>query len=159
MIEIQAVVMKVEDSVAYVQANRKSSCSGCSESNCGTSVLAGFLGQKAPLYLARNDAGAKVGDRVMVGLEESALLKGTLLLYLFPLLLLFIGAEAGSAIADAASRDGYAAVGAMAGLAAGFFGLKIHSAKAGLGGQYRPVILSRVVDAPIRFVEPGRLKK
>ncbi|MDD5329578.1 MAG: SoxR reducing system RseC family protein [Sulfuricella sp.] len=160
MIETEAVVVKVEDSIAYVQANRKSSCSGCSESHCGTSVLAGFLGRKAPLYRARNDVGAKVGDRVVVGLEEAALLKGTLLLYLLPLLLLFVGAVAGSALADAASRDGYAVAGAVAGLAAGFLWLKAHSAETGFGGRYQPVVLSRVADAPIRFVESGAgLKK
>ena len=41
MMETEAVAVKIEDAVAYVQAERKSSCSGCSESNCGTSEEAG----------------------------------------------------------------------------------------------------------------------
>ena len=161
MIETEAVVIKIEDSVAYVQADRKSSCSGCSESSCGTSVLANFFGQKTPLYRAHNEAGAKVGDRVVVGMNESALFQGTLLLYLFPLLLLFVGALAGSALAATVdARDGYSVLGAAIGLAAGFLGLKLFTVRLGLGKKFQPVILSRVVDVPVRFVEfGGGLKK
>lgn len=161
MIETQAVVMKIEDSIAYVQAERKSSCSGCSESNCGTSVLANFLGQKAPLYRANNALGAKVGERVVVGLEESALFKGTLLLYLFPILLLFAGAVAGSALADTAdAREACSVAGAVIGLVAGFLWLKVLSARIGLEKKFQPVILSRVGGPPLRFVEfEGGLKK
>ena len=154
MIETQAVVVKIEDSFAYVQAERKSSCSGCSESSCGTSALADFFGQKAPLYRARNEIGAKVGDRVVVGMNESALFKGTLLLYLLPLLLLFAGAVAGGALAATADvTDAYSAMGAAIGLAAGFLGLKAFSARLGLGRRFQPVILSRVSNVPVRFVE------
>lgn len=160
MIEMQAVVVKVEDEVAFVQAERKSSCSGCSESSCGTSVLASFFGQKTPLYRARNQVGAKVGDRVVVGLDELALFKGTLMLYLLPLLLMFIGALLGSAMASAVElRDGYAVAGAAAGLVAGYVWLKVFSAKIGSGGRYQPVILSRSMDIPMRPVEFSGLKK
>lgn len=161
MIETQAVVMKIEGSVAYLQAQRKSSCSGCSESSCGTSVLANFLGQKAPLYRARNEADARVGDRVVVGMDESALFKGTLMLYLFPLLLLFAGAAGGSILsAGTQAQDAYAVAGAAIGLVAGYLGLKLFSARFGLGKQSQPVILSRVVEMPVRVVElEGGLKK
>lgn len=161
MIETEAVVVKIEQAVAYVQAERKSSCSGCSESGCGTSVLANFFGQKTPLYRASNEVGAKVGDRVVVGMNESALFKGTLLLYLFPLLLLFVGAVAGSALAVTADvKDGYSIAGAFIGLVAGFLGLKLLSSKMGVGRQFQPVILSRMVDMPVRLVNfEGGLKK
>ncbi len=161
MIETEAVVVKIEHGVAYVQAERKSNCSSCSESSCGTSVLANFFGQKTPLYRACNEIGAKVGDRVVVGMEESALFKGTLLLYLLPLLLLFVGAATGNALADSADvKDGYSVAGAFIGLVAGFLGLKLFSSKIGLGSQFQPVILSRMVNMPVRVVSiEGGLKK
>lgn len=161
MIETEAVVVKIEHAVAYVQADRKSSCSACSENSCGTSVLANFFGQKAPLYRASNEVGARVGDRVVVGMNESALFKGTLLLYLFPLLLLFAGAVVGGALAVTADvKDGYSVAGAFIGLVAGFLGLKWVSPKMGLGSQFQPVILSRMADIPVRVVNfEGGLKK
>lgn len=161
MIETEAIVVKTEHAVAYVQAERKTSCSSCSESSCGTSVLANFFGQRTPLYRASNEVGAKVGDRVVVGLNESAMFKGTLLLYLFPLLLLFAGAAAGSALAGAEEvKDGYSVAGAFIGLAAGFLGLKLFSARMGSGRQFQPVILSRVTDIPVHVISfEGGLKK
>lgn len=160
MIETQAVVVKIEDAVAYVQAERKSSCSGCSESSCGTSVLADFFGHKTPLYRVRNEIGAKVGDQVVVGMNESALFKGTLLLYMLPLLLLFIGAVTGNALAaTVGDSDSYSVMGAAIGLAAGFLGTKLLSARSNLRKQFQPVILSRG-DAPVSFVKfEGDLKK
>jgi len=97
----------------------------------------------------------------VVGLDESALFKGTLLLYLFPLLLLFAGAVAGSALAVTAEvKDGYSVAGAFIGLAAGFIGLKFLSSKRGMSKQFQPVILSRMVDRPVRVVSfEGGLKK
>ncbi len=161
MIETEAIVVKIEHAVAYVQAERKTSCSSCSESSCGTSVLANFFGQRTPLYRASNEVGAKVGDRVVVGLNESAMFKGTLLLYLFPLLLLFAGAAAGSALAGAEEvKDGYSVAGALIGLVAGFLGLKLFSARMGTDRQFQPVILSRMADIPVRVVSfEGGLKK
>lgn len=161
MIETEAVVVKIEDVFAYVKAERKSSCSSCSESNCGTSVLANFFGLKTPLYRASNEVGANVGDRVVVGMNESALFKGTLLLYLLPLFLLFVGAAAGSALAATAEvQDGYSVAGALIGLAAGFLCLKFLSSKVGLGRQFQPVILSRAADKPARVVGfAGGVKK
>lgn len=152
MIETEAVVVKIEDATAYVKAERKSGCSACSTGSCGTSVLAGFFAQKTPLYRASNDVGAKVGDRVVVGMDEAAMFKGTLLLYLFPLLLLFVGAVAGSMLAVAPElKDGYSVVGACVGLVAGFAGLKLFTVKLGMSRQFQPVILSLVVGMPIRF--------
>lgn len=161
MIETEAIVVKVEHAVAYVQAERKSSCSGCSESSCGTSVLANFFGQRTPLYRASNEVGAKVGDRVVVGMDESALFKGTLLLYLFPLLFLFVGAVAGGALAVSAElKDGYSVAGALVGLVVGFLGLKFLSSKTGMGRRFQPVILSRMVNMPVRVVSfEGGVKK
>lgn len=152
MIETEAVVVKIEDATAYVKAERKSGCSACSTGSCGTSVLAGFFAQKTPLYRASNDVGAKVGDRVMVGMDEAAMFKGTLLLYLFPLLLMFVGAVAGSMLAvDMELRDGYSAAGACMGLVVGFLGLKLFSAKMSMNRQFQPVILSRVEGMPVRL--------
>lgn len=153
MIETEAVVVRTEHAIAYVKAERKSGCSACSTGSCGTSVLANFFAQKTPLYRASNEVGAKVGDRVMVGMDESAMFKGTLLLYLFPLLLLFVGAVAGSVLAVSAEvKDGYSVVGACVGLVIGFLGLKLSSAKLGMSRQFQPVILSRVNGIPVRFV-------
>jgi sigma-E factor negative regulatory protein RseC len=48
---------------------------------------------------AINEAGARKGDRIVVSFETSSLLKATFLLYVFPILLLIIGAAIGQGMA------------------------------------------------------------
>jgi len=48
---------------------------------------------------AINEAGAMKGDRIVLSFETSSLLKATFLLYVFPILLLIIGAAIGQEIA------------------------------------------------------------
>jgi sigma-E factor negative regulatory protein RseC len=42
-----------------------------------------------------NEVGAKVGDRIILSFETASLLKATFLLYVFPILVLIIGAVLG----------------------------------------------------------------
>jgi sigma-E factor negative regulatory protein RseC len=46
-----------------------------------------------------NEAGAKAGDRILLSFKTSSLLKATFLLYVFPILLLFVGALFGQTVA------------------------------------------------------------
>jgi sigma-E factor negative regulatory protein RseC len=155
MIETEAVVVRTDGPFAYVKAQRKASCGGCGGTSCGTSTLAGFFEGRAPLYRARNTIGAQAGDRVMVGLEDGALLKGTLAVYLVPLLFVFAGAILGGHLAASPEmKDGYSMAGALAGLVAGSLWMRV---LAGLAGhRFQPVILNRISDSVVHFVEVGR---
>ena len=146
MIETEGVVVKVEDGIAYIQAQRQSSCGGCAKQNegCGTAKLVGYFDGKTPLYQARNPLGVKVGERVVIGVEDATLFRGVLAIYLPPLLLLVAGAIGGHQLAETPqAAESYAMLGALAGLAAGFFGTRFFSARMTQDGRYQPVILSR----------------
>lgn len=162
MIETEGVVVKVEDGIAFVQVQRQSSCGGCAKQGegCGTSTLMGYFDNKTPLYQARNPLGIKVGERVRIGVEDATLLRGVLAIYLPPLLLLVAGALGGHQLADAPqAAEGYAMLGALAGLAAGFFGARFFSARMTQGGRYQPVILGRKTENPIvNFYGEGHKK-
>ena len=56
----------------------------------GTNVLVNVI----------NEAGAKVGDRIVLSFKTSSLLKATFLLYVFPILFLIVGAVFGQAMAS-----------------------------------------------------------
>lgn len=91
MIEALAVVVKVEDHQIWVAAGENSACGGCvQKSTCNTNVLGSTLKQK-PVPV---DSAIKlnVGDQVTVGIDENLLLRASLLLYLVPLIALFMGA-------------------------------------------------------------------
>ena len=54
---------------------------------------------------ALNDLGAKVGDRILLGIASTTLLKVSFLLYIFPVLLMLLGAVIGQKIALARGMD------------------------------------------------------
>ncbi|MEN8215403.1 MAG: SoxR reducing system RseC family protein [Pseudomonadota bacterium] len=88
MFKEHGIVVEINDQFAVVETQGTSNhCSQCA--GCGTAAL---LGQKARQVKALNHKGAKVGDQVVIGLEEQALLKSSLALYLMPILGLFAAA-------------------------------------------------------------------
>ena len=106
MIEERAQVVAVEGDNVLVQTQRQSSCGACAvKSGCGTSVLAGIVGQKMTQLRLPNTLGAKPGDEVLLGMAENALVAGSLLMYVLPLLMLLLGALAGELLATQLGMD------------------------------------------------------
>lgn len=151
MLEAEGVVVKLAADGAYVETARASSCGSCSsQQSCGTTSLSRLLGGRPLSFRVQNPIGAVVGERVVIGLEESALLRSTLLSYVLPLALLMAGALLGSQVAPAgAAKDLYSVAGAGIGLVLGFAALKWVAERAGGHGQYQPVILRRVFSCNI----------
>ncbi|MCU7833965.1 MAG: SoxR reducing system RseC family protein [gamma proteobacterium symbiont of Taylorina sp.] len=93
MIEEQAVVVKLEGKYVWLETQRQSSCGHCSvKDGCGTQVLGKALGNKTVIVRCLNSLHVAMGDVVVVGIKESALLKGSLLLYFLPLLIMIFSA-------------------------------------------------------------------
>lgn len=106
MIEERAQVVAVEGDDVLLQTQRQSTCGSCAvKSGCGTSVLAGIVGQKVTQLKLPNTLGAKPGDEVLLGMAENALVAGSLLMYVLPLLLLLLGALAGEFVASHLGMD------------------------------------------------------
>ncbi len=96
MVKELATVVAVDGMVAWVETTRQSSCSSCSSSSsCGTSTLAKVFGSRPFRVEVTNPLGAKVGEQVTIAVSESGLMMGAALLYLIPLLALFLSALLG----------------------------------------------------------------
>lgn len=145
MLEAQGVIVKIGQEGVFVETSRASACGSCSsKEGCGTSTLSQLLGNKASTFKVLNPIGAALGERVVIGLEEAALLKSSLLVYLLPLGFLLAGAILGGWLAPARLQDAYAVGGMFVGLVLGFVALKLISASVGMNSQFQPVILRRV---------------
>ena len=91
MIEELAVVVKIENREVWVESGQNSACGGCQQkASCTTNALGSVLKKKS--VPVDSDIQLKTGDEVMVAIDESLLLRASLLLYLLPLLALFTGA-------------------------------------------------------------------
>lgn len=121
VIEETGTVVAMDDEYIWVQTQARSTCSTCHVgSDCGTSVLAKWFGQRSNRIRVRNGLGLEIGEGAVVGIEESALLKASLLAYLMPML-----AMVGAAVAAAGlgAQDAGIALGAMMGLGIGLLAL------------------------------------
>jgi sigma-E factor negative regulatory protein RseC len=93
----QGVVVRADASGTWVKTLRSDSCESCSsKSTCHT-----LGGGKEMEVSAINSIGARVGDRVVLRMDTGAFLKGTFLVYMFPILLLVSGAALGEWAAHA----------------------------------------------------------
>ena len=94
MIEEQGRVVAVEPGAVWVETLRKSTCSSCSvKAGCGQGLLdqLGASGRRGYVR-ALSNLQLNVGDTVIIGVREDLLVRGSLLVYLLPLLGLFAAA-------------------------------------------------------------------
>lgn len=118
MIEEHARVIAVQNGQLLLEAQTKASCSACAvKQGCGTSVISKWVGRKFTRFQAPNTVNARVGDEVVVGLAEEAMLKGSVLVYLLPLLAMIGFALLADSLiaADTASRELMVLIAAVAG--------------------------------------------
>jgi sigma-E factor negative regulatory protein RseC len=138
MITETGKVVGLKGDHAWVQTIRTSACQSCSaRSGCGQRALASVSGGRANQVLVANALGARVGDEVVIGVDEQSVLTASLAVYGLPLVLMVLGSIAGYRWFG--GSDLTAIVGAVAGLAGGF-GVVRHWQK-GAGDQYQPRLL------------------
>ncbi len=91
MIEETALVIEVNAQYVLLQTQRKSVCQSCSvKSGCGTSTLAKVVGKRSSQFTVDKNIDVQVGDEVVVGVDENALVQGSLLIYLFPIVFMML---------------------------------------------------------------------
>ena len=87
----EGIVTRVELDTAWVTTTKTSACEGCA-AKASCTVMGG--GKEMEVE-AINDAGARVGQKVVMYFQTSPLLKVTFLLYVVPILFLILGAFIG----------------------------------------------------------------
>jgi sigma-E factor negative regulatory protein RseC len=147
MIEESGEIISCEGEYAWVETRRKSACASCSANKgCGTGTLSKLYGERFNRVRALNDIRAVPGQQVVIGLEENALVRGSLAVYGLPLVTLVVAALLGKAVATEMAMqeaDGLIALFGLAGLAFGFYLVRIFSRKVAHDSHYQPVILRR----------------
>jgi len=91
----RGIVTRLDAQTAWVKTSRTSACKACTSRD---SCQMAENGQEMEVE-ALNAANAKIGDHILLSVESSALLKVSFLLYIFPVLLMLLGAIAGEKLA------------------------------------------------------------
>lgn len=148
MIEETAQVVRIDDGDVWVETRRRSTCSACAaEKGCGTAVLAKVLGQRRAQIRVLADMPLTVGDRVVIGIGEQALVRGSLAVYAVPLLMLLLGALLGRLGAGGGlwvNAETASLILGLGGLAAGLLWLKRFTRHIKDDRNYQPVVLRRL---------------
>ncbi|MFH2093556.1 MAG: SoxR reducing system RseC family protein [Pseudomonadota bacterium] len=101
MITENGVVTQTDSAMAYVKTIRSGACESCSSKNsCGTANS-----QKEQIVIVKNTLNVEKGDHVIIGLNTRPILFLTFLLYVFPIILLIIGAVIGNNMASLVHMD------------------------------------------------------
>lgn len=142
MIEELVHVSRIEGDEVWVEASRQSACAACSaKKSCGQGALSDWMSGSSVELSVVNPSRLKpnVGQSVVVGLEESSLIKASMLIYLVPLVLLVLMAIVARAFG---AGEGFQILAAVAGLVTGFLGVNWYTSRpVGDGSCYQPVLL------------------
>ena len=124
MIEEYAVVTSIKDNQATLEIERRTACGICGQTRgCGNATWGKMLGHDSHSFTAENPINANVGNSVVVGINEQAVLSSAFYLYVVPLLGLLIG----TSLADYYFTNQLIVIlGAALGLVLGFLWVKGH---------------------------------
>ncbi|HML35153.1 SoxR reducing system RseC family protein [Sporomusa sphaeroides] len=86
--EQEGIVIEVQGGAAKVKTTRHNDCE-----NCGACP-----GNSAIVISANNALGAKLGQRVAIEVKEVNILKSAFIVYILPLIAIFVGALAGDSL-------------------------------------------------------------
>jgi len=157
MLEEHAIVLSINpnshnlsDSIAVLEIERKTACGLCGKTRgCGNSIWGKLFAHQSTAFKAQNPIKAKVGDSVVVGINERALLKSALLLYIAPLVTMMIGAIL---MNELMHNNAGSILGALIGLMLGFVWVKGHTTASRYFLEQQPVILRLATqDTEIKF--------
>jgi len=149
-----ATVVSWQDGIAQLRCDVKASCNSCaSRAGCGTRVLNKLGPQTEHLLSVASEKPLVVGQKVELGIAEKSLLGSALLVYMTPLVGLFLF---GGLSQWLLGTDLAAMLGALLGGAAGFMVARLFSQRLSHHENWQPVILSVAlgpdmlrVDSPI----------
>jgi sigma-E factor negative regulatory protein RseC len=99
VIEASAQVVSVQGNRARVVVERQTACGGCAgKTGCGTRFLAEWLPQRQLSFDLDNGINARVGERVVVGIDEGRFQRFAVMLYALPVFGLLAGAVVGQTL-------------------------------------------------------------
>ncbi|QJD60551.1 transcriptional regulator [Pseudomonas sp. gcc21] len=140
MIEEQGRVLSVEEGAVWVETVRRSTCGSCqARAGCGQALLQ-RLGSGARQGFIRviADREYQVGDEIVIGIPEDAVVRGSLWVYVVPLIGLF---ASGSLAGMLGMSEPATIAAAFTGLFAGFGAVRWHSRRSVGDPSLQPRVL------------------
>ncbi|MBT0720236.1 SoxR-reducing system protein RseC [Tatumella sp. TA1] len=147
-----ATVVAWDNGIATLHTEAKTTCNSCSaRKGCGSQMLNKLGPKDAHVMQISSDKPLQPGQRIELGIKESSLLSSALMVYITPLVGLFIGAGLMQYWFNA---DLASAGGALLGGVGGFFVAKYLSKMMGDKHSFQPIILTVALGPDQLRVDP-----
>jgi sigma-E factor negative regulatory protein RseC len=142
LVEGTARVVAVDGSRVWLVPEQTTSCGSCASSGaCGAKGIGTTASRlEARRFPIDNEAGLMVGERVVVGVRETALLKASLTAYALPLIAMLV---AGGVAQSIAGSDGITMAAMVVGLALGLGAARLGAGRLFSKGEIAPRFLRR----------------
>lgn len=150
-------IVAVEEDGLWVETIRQSTCGSCAaQKGCGHGLLNryadGKRGYIRVLPGRSGTAGCAVNDQVRISIPEEVILKGSVIVYVMPLLSM-LAAAAMAATVFPQAQDMAAAIGAAGGFVLGFLLVRWHARRHRNDRALQPTLLEVVASPPARAIE------
>ncbi|MBV1916034.1 MAG: SoxR reducing system RseC family protein [Pseudomonadales bacterium] len=144
MIEQSAEIVEVGADSIWIKAPRQTACGSCAaQSSCGQNLWSRFFEDRQHPVEVKADpnkySDLKVGNQVVIGVPESIVVNGSLLVYIMPLVTMLVAAVAGQSVFG--QSDGVTIFCAAIGLVAGFLFMRTEAKKNSNNPDLQPVLL------------------
>lgn len=147
MIEETAVVVRTEGHTVWLESSGGAGCGHCeSKSSCGQTVFSELFGVDSAQFKAQSKEILKEGDRVLLGIDERALVRGSILVYLFPLLVMIFAASIAAWVSGLLNitHEGLIIAGGLSGLYLGYRFARKRAAILTKIKSFQPIILKQL---------------
>lgn len=127
---------------ALAEIQRRGLCGTCqAEGSCSTNLLAEFFANRVQHRLKLlNTLNAKQGDYITIGLLETTFLKSALLVYLFPIILMFVAGISAQTF-FAPLSDLWVGIASLSGFGIGLLISYLINQRANKNPNYQPIML------------------
>lgn len=146
MIEERARVLSVERDTAWVETIRRSACDSCqARHGCGQSVLQrlGLGARHGFVRVLSSGVNCRPGDEIVIGIPEHAVVQGSVLVYLAPLVALFAGSLAAQ---SGGASEPWVILAGLSGLGIGLAAVRWRGRRWEHDPAFVPRVLRRLTD-------------
>jgi len=145
LVEERAFVVAIDKQSVWVETQRQSACGQCAANKgCGNAVLEKVMGKKRNVVRVTGDLPVNIGDEVIIGVNEDAIVKGSLVVYAIPIVMMIVFALLGETIAARSLSTGsdlMSIIGAVFGLVLSISGLRWYGSRIKNNATYQPLLL------------------
>lgn len=155
MIEERGRVLSVEQGAVWVETIRRSACTSCqARAGCGQSLLQRLGGGARQGFIrVLDDRACRVGDDILIGVPDNAVLRGSSLVYIVPLLTLFACALLAQAMG---AGEPLIILAGFSGLGLGFVAVRWHARRLGADRGFMPRVIDKIDNTDIISVRQER---